>query len=79
MSERVVFAAICPVCWHGQMQHGFNVASLRQLLQGGHAIEAYCERCDECWSLSVQQRGELDDIVGFRPYAPLGSLPAPPA
>lgn len=65
MSEAIVFASMCPICKCEQVQYSFNVASLHRLLQGGYPIEAYCETCDEFWSIGVEQRVELGEIVAF--------------
>jgi hypothetical protein len=44
------------------------------LLDDGDPIEAYCEFCDECWTVSLQKRIGLSEFVaaacGDAPPAP---------
>ena len=63
MAEALVFSAKCPQCGREQLQDGFTVADLMRLLYGGYPIEAYCAFCNAFWTVSVQKRVELGDLV----------------
>jgi hypothetical protein len=63
MSHAIVFAARCPQCRRDQLQDNFTVADLMELLYGGDPIDAYCAFCGRFWTVSVQQRVELGEVV----------------
>ena len=46
-----------------QLQDRFTAADLMRLLYGGYPVEAYCDFCDEFWTVSIQKRVELGEIV----------------
>jgi hypothetical protein len=52
----------CPRCMREQMQ-SFTRANLRQLLNAGHPIEAYCVMCDQLWALSIRERLQLAKVA----------------
>lgn len=63
----VVFASTCPTCKREQAQESFTAGDLVRLLKGGLPIEAYCEICDDYWSVGTQQRVDLREMVAFTP------------
>jgi hypothetical protein len=63
MSQPLVFATTCPQCKREQLQEGFTVADLMILLYGGYPIEADCVFCKESWTVSLQKRVELGEVV----------------
>jgi hypothetical protein len=63
MSQVIVFTSTCPHCNRDQPQDGFTVADLLRLLDGGYPIEGYCMICDKFWSLSLQERVGLGELV----------------
>jgi hypothetical protein len=62
-AKPIIFASACPHCEYERVQNGFTVGDLTRLLCGGYPIEAYCAICDRCWSISLQQRVELGEVV----------------
>ena len=63
MSQAIAFAATCPQCKREQLQDGFTVADLMRLLYVGYPVEAYCAFCCEFWTVSLQKRVELGEVV----------------
>jgi len=63
VSHAIVFAATCPHCKRDQLQNNFTVADLMRLLYGGYPIEAFCDFCGNFWTVSLQKRVELGEIV----------------
>ena len=59
----IAFASTCPSCKRQRPQDGFTLAVLARLLKGGYPIEAYCAACNEFWSISLQKRIELGEVV----------------
>jgi len=74
MSQGIVFAATCSRCQREQFQERYTIADLMTLLYGGYPIEVYCAAWDEFWTVSVQKRVELGDVVA----AACGAVSAPP-
>ena len=60
----IPFLATCPGCRQQRPQLGYHLAALRKLLDRGFPVEAYCERCEEFWAISVGQRARLATWVG---------------
>jgi hypothetical protein len=62
----IPFASTCPKCAQAQPQRGYDVGSLLRLLNRGYPVEAYCETCDEFWSIDLKERAALGaaTIVG---------------
>ena len=58
-ASNVPFESICPKCAQMRPQRGFDRNSLLRLLSSGYPVEAYCESCDEFWSISAKERAEL--------------------
>jgi hypothetical protein len=56
MRESIRFVSTCPDCRQPQPQRGFSCAALLRLLNGGYPIEAYCDMCDDFWSISLAER-----------------------
>jgi hypothetical protein len=67
MPQAIVFVSICPTCKREQAQDRFTARDLVKLLKGNLPIEAYCPGCDEFWSVSIQQRVDLREVVAFTP------------
>jgi hypothetical protein len=60
----IPFESTCPKCRVRRSQRGSRGA-LERLLYHGHPIEAFCEVCDDYWTVSLRERGELaKDIAG---------------
>ncbi len=77
MSHVIEFAATCPRCKREQLQESFTLADLMGLLYGGSPIKAYCSSCDGFWTVNVQKRVELGELVAARCGAStLGALTA---
>jgi hypothetical protein len=55
----VPFKSMCPKCAQMRPQRGFDRNSLLRLLSNGYPLEAYCEQCDEFWSISAKERAAL--------------------
>jgi hypothetical protein len=75
MRDAIVFAAACPRCEREQLQEGYTIAELSTLLDSGDPVEAYCEFCDQFWTLSLPKRVELSEFVaaayeGTSPHTP---------
>jgi hypothetical protein len=58
-SGKIPFMSPCPKCTQVRLQRGYNRNSLLRLLGHGYPIEAYCETCDEFWSISANERAAL--------------------
>ena len=56
---KIPFMSPCPKCTRVRLQRGFDRASLLRLFNQGYPIEAYCETCDEFWSVSAKERAAL--------------------
>jgi len=56
--EPVQFVSTCPACKQQRVQRCSRNALMR-LLHHGHAVEAYCAACDECWRISARERAHL--------------------
>jgi redox-regulated HSP33 family molecular chaperone len=59
MSERAVFTSECPNCNQERMLTGLSDDELRELLESGAEIEAYCSSCDADWAISTEERADL--------------------
>jgi hypothetical protein len=55
----IAFESMCPKCAQVRPQHGFDRNSLLRVLSSGYPVEAYCELCDEFWSISAKERAAL--------------------
>jgi hypothetical protein len=69
MSDATPFSSECPKCGHDRVQTGYTREELRQLLQSGAEIEAYCMSCDENWPISVEERADLSRAVAKRSWS----------
>jgi hypothetical protein len=56
---RIPFMSPCPKCTQVRLQRGYNRKCLLRLLDQGYPVEAYCETCDEFWSISAKERAAL--------------------
>jgi hypothetical protein len=63
VSPQIAFLATCPRCKREQLHDRFTVADLMELLYIGSPIEAHCAFCDEFWTVSLQKRVELGEVV----------------
>jgi hypothetical protein len=59
MAEPVPFFAECPNCGTDRIQPGYPQDELRQLLDSGAEIMAYCTNCDENWAISTEERVDI--------------------
>jgi hypothetical protein len=57
--ESLPFVSMCPKCAQMRTQLRYDLYSLRRLLERGHPVEAYCEQCDDFWSINVKERAGL--------------------
>jgi hypothetical protein len=53
------FMSPCPRCAQVRLQRGYDRASLLMLFNHGYPVEAYCERCDEFWSVNAKECAAL--------------------
>lgn len=67
MSDSAPFSCECPNCNHERVQTGYAAEELRQLLESGAEIEAYCSNCDASWFVSVEERADLARALTRRP------------
>ena len=56
---RIPFMSSCPKCAQVRLQRGYDRATLLRLFNQGYPVEAYCETCDEFWSVSAKERAAL--------------------
>jgi hypothetical protein len=56
---KVPFVSQCPKCARVRLQQGYDRASLLRLFNRGYPVEAFCESCDEFWSVSAKERAAL--------------------
>jgi hypothetical protein len=56
---KIPFVSPCPRCAQVRLQRGYDRASLLRLFNQGYPVEAYCETCDEFWSVSAKERAAL--------------------
>jgi hypothetical protein len=56
---KIPFLSPCPKCAQVRLQRGYDRASLVRLFNQGYPVEAYCETCDEFWSVSAKERAAL--------------------
>jgi hypothetical protein len=56
---KIPFMSPCPRCAQVRLQRGYDRASLLRLFNGGYPVEAYCDTCDEFWSVSGKERAAL--------------------
>jgi len=56
---KIPFLSPCPKCAQVRLQRGYDRASLMRLFNQGYPVEAYCEACDEFWSVSAKERAAL--------------------
>ena len=65
-STKIPFMSPCPKCAQVRLQRGYDRATLLRLFNQGYPVEAYCETCDEFWSVSAKERAALiaDTIAG---------------
>jgi hypothetical protein len=56
---KIPFMSPCPKCAQVRLQRGYDRGSLLRLLDEGYPVEAYCETCDEFWSVSAKERAAL--------------------
>ena len=54
----MAFGSVCPKCRAQRVQRG-NRAALQRLLEHNHPIEAYCEVCNESWSITHRERAGI--------------------
>jgi hypothetical protein len=59
MTDTVPFYAECPSCGTDRVQPGHPRDELRQLLDSGAEIMAYCGNCDEHWSVSTEEKVDI--------------------
>ena len=56
---KIPFMSPCPRCAQVRLQRGYDRASLLRLFNEDYPVEAYCETCDEFWSVSAKERAAL--------------------
>jgi len=56
---KIPFVSPCPKCAQARLQRGYDRATLLRLFNQGYPVEAYCETCDEFWSVSAKERAAL--------------------
>ena len=56
---KIPFMSPCPKCARVRLQGEYDRASLLRLFNQGYPVEAYCETCDEFWSVSAKERAAL--------------------
>jgi hypothetical protein len=56
---KISFMSPCPKCTQVRLQRGYDRNSLLRLFDRGYPVEAYCETCDEFWSISAKERAAL--------------------
>jgi len=56
---KIPFMSACPKCTQLRPQRSYDRKSLLRLLDQAHPVEAYCETCDEFWSISAKERAAL--------------------
>ena len=56
---KIPFMSPCPKCAQVRLQRGYDRASLLRLFNEDYPVEAYCETCDEFWSVSAKERAAL--------------------
>ena len=66
----IPFASTCPKCAQVRPQRGYDNNSLLRLLSRGYPVEAYCDICNEFWSINLKERAAL----GMAAIAGGGSL-----
>jgi len=59
----VQFMSTCPKCGQMRTQFRYDRDSLLRLLERGYPMEAYCEDCDDFWSISVKERAGLAIVL----------------
>jgi hypothetical protein len=59
MVDQTPFSSECPKCGHDRALTGYARDELRELLESGAEIEAYCISCDEHWPISTEERADL--------------------
>ncbi len=59
MADTAPFFAECPHCRTDRVQPGYPRDELRQLLDTGAEIMAYCTNCDERWAVSTEERVDI--------------------
>jgi hypothetical protein len=63
MQDTVPFFAECPNCGTDRVQPGYPPEELRQLLEAGAEIMAYCTNCDEHWPVSTEERADISRVL----------------
>jgi hypothetical protein len=59
MSSQAPFFSECPRCGHDRALTGYAPDELKELLDSGAEIEAYCSGCDVHWPISTDERADL--------------------
>ncbi len=63
MNEVIPFMSRCPKCGIRQLQEGYTHRMLRRLLNTNSNIAAYCNACNEFWSISGLERDGI--VIGL--------------
>jgi redox-regulated HSP33 family molecular chaperone len=59
MSERAPYSSECPKCGCERVQGALSTEELREMLDTGAEIDAYCSSCDEHWLISTEERADI--------------------
>jgi hypothetical protein len=59
----VQFLSTCPKCRQMRTQFRYDRDSLLRLLERGYPMEAYCEECNDFWSINVKERAGLAIVL----------------
>ncbi len=59
MNERAPYSSQCPNCGHERVQGALSTEELREMLDAGAEIDAYCISCDEHWLISTEERADI--------------------
>jgi hypothetical protein len=63
MVDTVPFFAECPRCGTDRVQPSYPRDELRQLLDAGAEVMAYCTNCDEHWAVSTEERVDIARVL----------------
>ena len=59
MSARAPYSSECPKCGQERVQGVLSTEELREMLDTGAEIDAYCISCDEHWLISTEERADI--------------------
>ena len=59
MSANAPYSSECSKCGHERVQGVLSTEELREMLETGAEIDAYCISCDEHWLISTEERADI--------------------